>query len=487
MRNVGPVVLGVTFAACTLAACGGGGESGSTPSSSIGTLAYVETECRGTTEGPFEQQALHVRQGEREPVTVFETPEVSVPGASIVCQSAGGRFGDGSIEGEAFQSVAVSPDGASVVFEVTDERSVYPPVPLNLPEAQKGIFWVRADGTGLRRLGPASQERFFFLNERGGVIELGGVVFSPDGRTIAFADEGPDADGQEADQVVTIDVATGMRTQVTRLPPAVPPAGYPRDAPTVFGPLFSDDRTIRFYASANPNGLNPGGTYLLMTVKTDGSGLDVPLPIPIPLPGSVIEQQFIITGDKPQAFVVVVPGAPTNAPPIEVLPKEIREIFLIDEEKNILQLTNFRRQDTLNALVDVDREHVYIAASADPLGTNPSFNCQIFSIDRLGANLRQLTDFRETEHSVVGCSFNRLGLGCAVYLTPWQDPRSRTVLFYSDCNPLGTNPNGGQIFAMQPDGSGLRQLTDLRGLVKDSLGAYSGEVPRPWAYGPYVP
>ncbi len=57
--------------------------------------------------------------------------------------------------------------------------------------------------------------------------------------------------------------------------------------------------------------------------------------------------------------------------------------------------------------------------------------------------------------------------------------------------PLATrstqNPNGGQIFAIQPDGTGLRQLTDSRGLVKEADGTYSGELPGPWAYGPYVP
>jgi len=469
----------------TLAACGGGGDG--TPPPELGTLAYVETECRGTAEGFVEHQALRIRQGEREPVTVFETPEVLLPGGGYVCPLVVSlRFGDQSIAREAFQSVAVSPDGSSVVFEVTDEFSTYPPLPLNLPPEQKGIFWVRADGTGLRRLGPPSRERFFYINENGGVDEFGGLAFSPSGRTVAFVDKGPDADDHEVDQVVTIDVATGTRTQLTRLPPAVPPAGYPRNAPTVFVSLFTDEQTIGFSSCANPNGLNPQGTYLQMTTKTDGSGLEVPVPIPIALPGGVIEEQFVITGDKPQAFFVVVPGEPTNDPPLDL--PGIREIFVVDEGKNILQLTNFGRQDTLSAVVDVDREHVYFNASADPLGTNPSLNCQIFSIDRLGANLRQLTNFHEIEHSVQGCLFAALGRGCGVYFPlVGQDPRSRTLVLYSDCDPLGTNPNGAQIFAMQPDGSGLRQLTDSRGLVFESDGTIIGELPGPWAYGPHVP
>ena len=46
-----------------------------------------------------------------------------------------------------------------------------------------------------------------------------------------------------------------------------------------------------------------------------------------------------------------------------------------------------------------------------------------------------------------------------------QDSKTRTVVFYSSCDPLGTNPFGGQLFAMRPDGSDLRQLTHTRGVV----------------------
>ncbi len=70
--------------------------------------------------------------------------------------------------------------------------------------------------------------------------------FSPDGRTLAFVDKGPAADGNAADQVFTMDVAAGARWQVTQLPRTAPPAGYTGNAPTVFGPLFIDERTIAF-------------------------------------------------------------------------------------------------------------------------------------------------------------------------------------------------------------------------------------------------
>src|SRR5512144_1655706 len=132
--RVRPLVL-----VLTLAACGGGGDGGDAPPSTLGTLAYVETECRDTNEGFVERQALRIRQGERAPVTVFETPGVGpfFPGIGGLCALVTAARSGYRLQSEAFQSVAVSPDGASVVFEVTDEFSVNLPIPLNLQLLQK--------------------------------------------------------------------------------------------------------------------------------------------------------------------------------------------------------------------------------------------------------------------------------------------------------------------------------------------------------------
>ncbi len=52
----------------------------------LGTLAYVETECPDTTQGFVERQALRIRLGDREPVTVFETPDVGpIAGIGGLC------------------------------------------------------------------------------------------------------------------------------------------------------------------------------------------------------------------------------------------------------------------------------------------------------------------------------------------------------------------------------------------------------------------
>jgi hypothetical protein len=56
------------------------------------------------------------------------------------------------------------------------------------------------------------------------------------------------------------------------------------------------------------------------------------------------------------------------------------------------------------------------------------------------------------------------------------------VVFASNCDPLGANPLGAQIFAMRPDGRGLRQLTDAAGFTTNPDGSFRVELPGPFAY-----
>ena len=50
-------------------------------------------------------------------------------------------------------------------------------------------------------------------------------------------------------------------------------------------------------------------------------------------------------------------------------------------------------------------------------------------------------------------------------------------------HPLGANLSlGAQIFAMRPDGRGLRQLTDAAGVTTDPDGSFGVELPGPFAY-----
>src|SRR5436189_35409 len=83
------------------------------------------------------------------------------------------------------------PDGLTVVFEVTSEVAIVRR--MSLPPEQQGFFAVRSDGTGLRRLGPASRVAAFRLvpvavSPVGGPAVFPRIPYSPDGRTIAFPD-----------------------------------------------------------------------------------------------------------------------------------------------------------------------------------------------------------------------------------------------------------------------------------------------------------
>ena len=159
-----------------------------------------------------------------------------------------------------------------------------------------------------------------------------------------------------------------------------------------------------------------------------------------------------------------------------------KAIFALDGER-FLQITpNTETSDMNLDLVTRDGRRVVFHAPVDFVGRNPTSNCQLFSVDTLGGDLRQLTEF------ALGGACERLASpscalsgssGCSIVQAE-QDALTGTIVFYSSCDPCGTNPNGGQIFAMRPDGSGLRQLTRARGRFTDADGALVVELPGPF-------
>ena len=212
----------------------------------------------------------------------------------------------------------------------------------------------------------------------------------------------------------------------------------------------------------------------------------------VALPGGGVIRVPVITGFVRLVTNLNVPGVPVNRQG----GAGISEVF-INDGTNLLQLTNFRRVDTASHLLSVDGERVFLTASVNPppgtndppLGTNPLEVCQIFSVDALGGDLRQLTSFGASRHSALGCFAQRPNEGCStafnVNQRVGQDTRTGTVVFQSSCDPFGTNPNGEEIFAMRPDGSGLHALTDTHSLRRNPDGSVEAELPGPWSYGPH--
>ena len=202
----------------------------------------------------------------------------------------------------------------------------------------------------------------------------------------------------------------------------------------------------------------------------------------IALPGGGVVPVFTIFGSRTRAAVTVgyYPATPvdrfaTGLPIIE-------EVFLLDG-KDVLQLTNFRRSDTARAGRGgaLAGQRVFFEASANPLRTNPGENCQVFSIDIRGGDLRQLTRLRDRGHpSGVGC-FTANPASCSIERIS-ADQLTGAVAFTSSCDPVGKNPHGYQALSMRPDGSGLRQLTSARGVETDPDGAVHIELPGPFYF-----
>ena len=429
----------------------------------IRTLAYVENECRTSGDGyTTTRQSLRIRRRDCEPVTIVEFHSArAVPDPRGECRGYALARAGNAVVALPVQRIGVSPDGSTVAFEVTNATLTLPF--LAAPPEQEGIWSVRADGTGLRNLGPASRDPTF---RQGPTLSSSFPYFSfsPDGRLVAFTDAGPDASGNAAVQVFTLDVTTGRRTQVTHLPPVTVPPGLFQ----VLAPVFIDNHTLGFLSFANPDGLNPDGALAPFTVRTDGTGLRT-FPRPVVVSGSQVIPTFQLTGSSAAVITVELPIL-TTLPGSRI--GNVQEVFLI-AGSHVLQLTNFGRRETQAMFVSTDGARAFFTASADPFHRNREGQCQLFSIDTLGDDMRQLTRFVQGETSPRGCFFARPP-GCAIG-NAVQDSVNGTVVFDSSCDAFRLGSLGHEIFAMRPDGTGFRQLTATRGFREEADGSVFDE------------
>ena len=438
----------------------------------IRTLATVVTECRSGPSGWTAQQRLEVRRGDCAPVTLMtlETPR-AVPDPLALCALYGRyRSGYAYVIAGAFERLAVSPDGTNVVFEVTQQHAFAPFAPPSLAIPQEGIFIARSDGTDLHRIGPASRAPLFRVSQSDlppgiDIVVNDGFQFSTDGRLVVYTDRGAGADGSDAEQLVTIDVTTGNRRQLTAFNAGT--QGNPTE-PDVNG-HFLDDRTIIGFVYDTTTDRN------FFTVQRDGSGLQRFVPS-VPVPGSRIDSTFQLLGRGRNVRAYELP-AMTTLP----YPGHVHEVFVHDGD-DLVQLTKFGRADTLAVALSHDANRIFLAASADPFGHNPKTVCQLFSIDRFGAHLRQLTAFQPAATNVVGCFKGTEPPSCRIEIPLNLDTKTNALVFGASCDPFGLNPLGGQIFTVRTDGSGLRQLTNYHGMVTDPDGTVTVELPGPTRY-----
>src|SRR5262245_28415092 len=431
----------------------------------IRTLAYVVSECG--TSSPVARQSLHIRRGNCAPVSVMELVSSVLPDRREEFAGACRLFGDFRRGSNSrfvgfIHRLSVTPDGSGVVFEVTDAVDRL----FDFPDSvERGFYFVRADGRRLRRIGPASEVTlvgFDRMGNRVGPPPYPQSDISSDGKTIVYTDLGPGPAGEPAVQVVTLEIATGRRRPLTSFPALPPDSGLAWA--TVAGPRFVDHDTILFQSLLGPDGSPPEGAVFFFTVQTDGTQLR--RVGPSAAPGGRIDPVFVIAGGGTNLFNWTFFG-----PDGQMV---FQEVFLLDGRR-LLQLTRLRSPQTSRRLLSPGgRRAVFV--SEDTAG-----RCQLFSVDTLGNHLRQLTRFGVGEPTADVCRSPDWWPPACSILETFQDPATRTVVFGYTCDPLGGTTNGGQVFAMRPDGTGLRQLTSTRGSVAAG-GEVTVELPGPISY-----
>jgi hypothetical protein len=221
----------------------------------------------------------------------------------------------------------------------------------------------------------------------------------------------------------------------------------------------------------------------VFTAKADGTAEPEPVQT-VALPDGTLIPIFQITGE-PYVTAAIVPGIPENGPSANA-GNNISEAFVIEPPDSallsggrVLQLTNYGRSDTYFERMGIDGQHVFFVASENPLGTNPSEQCQWFSIDRLGGDLRQLTSFEMVGDRRRNC-LDAAAPGCSIVDFGELDLLTGALMFGSTCDPVGRNPNGmEQLFALRPDGSGLTQLTQMQGMIQYADGSIDVEMVGP--------
>jgi hypothetical protein len=502
----------------------------------VGTLAYVVTRCNWADGRMYADQELRLQRGDEPPVTVvryvlFDVEQGALTASQqavvpLVCEYFGQeRAGGGAEIAAPINRVILTGDGRHVVYHVSDDDlpikvkfSLDVPLPAGTDE---GFYIADVDGsTPPRFIGskvsiPASVIDDEDVEGIEGLrrVGWGSVIYaSPDGSLVTYADldDGGGLDGSGNIQVMVLDVDSGVRTQLTHMT-------TPRCAPTkgrfeVHHPIFLDSRTIQFTryvarASGEPCDLDEHNYDTeICRVGTDGSRFRcVPAPradlaftddqekndpdgvhhvADIPVES---DSQLRIAGRRRSVFGLSV-GVATEGDR-----RDISEIFL-QQGRDILQVTSFGDSNTRPRFVSRNGRRVFFTTSANPLGTNPAKRCELFSMAPLGTDIRQITRFNWTDGVPPTVDGNRCvdgpPPGCAIGTTK-LDPVSGAVVFMSNCDLFGTGVSGEQIFAMWPDGTGVRQLTHAagcRGLCEFTLtgkGDTRVELPGFLSYAPH--
>src|SRR5262249_32915501 len=142
--------------------------------------------------------------------------------------------------------------------------------------------------------------------------------FSPNGKFVGFTDMGP-GPGGDAPQAFVLNVESGLRTQVTHLPPS----SFTGLDATAFG-SFVDNQSILFGTFSNLDGLNPNAQLLLLIANIDDGHLTT-LPVVAVSGGGLIPLPSITGAQRTASIGLLYDVRPVNPMPGFDL---VREVFL---------------------------------------------------------------------------------------------------------------------------------------------------------------
>ncbi len=247
------------------------------------------------------------------------------------------------------------------------------------------------------------------------------------GATLVFASSGDlaGANPSHAWQLFLFDLAGSRLEQLTR------------DAANgaLAASVSDDGQRIAFASRGDLAGGNHDRNVEIFVVERDGTGLRQ---LTFSTVGS---NQFpVISGDGSRIVFTSTADLTGGNPDLS------REVFVVDwDGTNLRQLTD-STGDSLDAHISDDGQRIVFASAQDLTGANAEGNFEIFAVLADGTNLRQLTS------AASGAS-----------RAPWIAGQGSRIAFQSSADLTGGNPDGGdEIFAIEWDGTGLRQLTNSR-------------------------
>ncbi|MCU0224581.1 MAG: hypothetical protein MUF27_11030 [Acidobacteria bacterium] len=317
----------------------------------------------------------------------------------------------------------LSPDGSRIVFTYTTDL---------LGDAE--LWRVQADGTDRVKVTAAA------------LGSVSGPVIAADNRTIVYA-AGGNPLGSNADgttEIFRIDAdGTGL-AQLTS--DATENSSRPA--------LASDGSRVAFDSTGNPTGGNPDGSSEIFAINADGTGLVQLTASPVPNPDSPPASRAARI-DASGTWIAFESNADLDGGN----PDGSYEVWRVRSDGAFLQrLTGDAAVSSRNPDISGDGQLVVYASAANPLGTNPEGNTELFLWEAGSASTVQLTQFLTGSSGAARIS---------------ED--GRFVYFLTDAPVFETDPDRpSDLYRVVLATGAIERVGGLRFGVVEGLGALGG-------------